>query len=192
MEKMLRNRWFAVFAMFLIVSGCATWQYIPRENMKWHSGYFEAQLPKGWVKVQSFQYLLFLTRDGIPLQTISFVKQDMNKELPITKKKIKETTLVQETADLILNETTLNQSYKDFNLIENKPVDISGVPGFRLVYEFHNEDFVKYRTIIYGFILEKNYYEIRYVAAKQHYFDKNFPDFQTFMNSLKISYKGKA
>lgn len=183
-----RNK-YLFLALLLLFSGCATFQYIPRENIRWASGRLEAYLPKGWVKAPAFTYLLFLTKDGIPLQNISVLKQNVDKELPLTKKKLKGLTLTQDIADVMVNEAMLNQTYQNFKLLENAPVDLGGTNAFRLVYTFHTEGFLPYKAIVYGFVLDKNYYEITYLAAQQHYFNKSLSDFEAFMKSFKIKEK---
>ena len=173
----------------LILFGCATWQYIPKDNTRWRSGGIEATLPKGWVKYASITHLLFLTKDGILLQRITIGSKPLSKELPLTKKKLKADMLLQDVSGIISDDLSLNQEYKNFKLEENKPVAIGGIEAFRLTYTYNNEDFMKYKSITYGFILNKKYYEIEYVAARQHYFDRDLADFESFIKTLTIEDK---
>ena len=184
------NKKIRIFLSVLLCSmalfGCATWQYIPKDNTRWRSGGVEATLPKGWVKYASFTHMLFLTKDGILLQRITIAGKPLNKELSLTKKKLKEDMLLQDISGIISDELSLNQEYKNFKLEENKPVAIGGLEAFRLVYTYNNEDYMKYKSITYGFILNKKYYEIEYVAAHQHYFERDLADFESFIRELTV------
>lgn len=188
MNKKIRV-FISTFLCSIILFGCATWQYIPKDTMRWKSGGIEAKLPKGWVKYASFTHSLFLTKDGILLQRITIASRPLNKELALTKKKLKEDMLLQDISGVISDELSLNQEYKNFKLEENKPVAIGGLIAFRLVYTYNNEDFMKYKSITYGFILNKKYYEIEYVAARQHYFERDLTDFELFIKELVIKDK---
>ena len=176
-----------IFSILLIFSGCATWQLINTDNLKWKQYYFEAELPEGWVKFNSPVHLLFLTKDGVLLQCITISRHDLDKELPMSKKKIKENMLIQDIASIVVDEMTLNrEEYLNLEFLENKPSNIGGIKGFRLIYTFNNKDFMQYRGIAYGFIFKKKYYDIEYLAAKQYYFEKGFLDFESFVNSFKV------
>lgn len=178
-----------LFLCPMILFGCATWQYIPRDNARWKSGSMEAILPKGWVKYNSVTHSLFLTQDGILLQRITVAGRPLNKELSLSKKKLKEDMLLQDISGVITDELSLNQEYKNFKLLENKPATIGNVQVFRLVYTYNNEDFMKYKSVTYGFIVNKKYYEIEYLAAQQHYFEKGLKDFETFIDTMIIRNK---
>jgi hypothetical protein len=184
---MNRKRRILVFVfLVLFLSGCATWQLVKAPKTHWRYSYFSAELPAGWVKYREPKHLLFLTRDGILLQRITLKRHPIKKEFAVSKRKIKEGMLIQEIAELIIDEISLNKEFLNFELLENKPVDVGGVAGFRLTYTFNNSDFTKYKRIVYGFVIKNMYYELEYLAARQHYFDKSVEDFQRFFQSFKI------
>ncbi|MFA4889823.1 MAG: hypothetical protein WC628_09665 [Candidatus Omnitrophota bacterium] len=181
-----------VLALVLILTGCATWQYMDK-GMPWKCSYFEASLPVGWVKFNTpFTHLLFLTKDGILLQRITLSKRDTGKELKFSKKKISGDMLIHDIAGIIVDELSLNQDFKNLQILENKPADITGIDGFKIIYEFNNADFVKYKSITYGFIIQKQYYELEYTAAKQYYFDRDLADFSAFFSNFKINKESAA
>lgn len=181
-----------LFLILVIFTGCAAWQYIGRPDTPWKNAGFDATLPTGWVKCNLSNQLLSLTKDGMLLEEISITRHNLNsdKEFPLSKKRIKDDMLIQEIADLVVGEMSLDKSGV-FNLrvLENKPVNIGGMDGFRLEYTFNNGDFTKYKVIFYGFIFNKKFYDIRYTAASQHYFEANLKDFEEFVASFKVIIK---
>lgn len=175
--------------LLMILYGCATWQYIDKSDTRWRQSNFEANLPRGWVKNNASLSLLSLTKDGLLLQEIRVAKHNTNseKEFPITKKKITEDMLVHEIAELIINEISLDRDkFLNFEVLENKPVKINGVDAFKLVYVYNDPDFKKNKGTYYGFIVNKKFYSIIYIATQQHYFDKDLADFERFMDTFRI------
>lgn len=177
---------FLVIGLVILLAGCASMTYIRQENRAWKSGYFEAQLPVGWTKFTRVGAELYLSKDGFFLQSISLSRTRTNVELPATKKKIKEGMLLQEIAELVIDEETISQKRKNFQVISNTPAKIGGLEAFRLEYTYDNDHFVKYRSILYGFIYKKKYYEVQYLATQQHYWDDGLKDFQAFVELFKM------
>lgn len=190
---MVKTKRLAVFLslLCLVVAGCATWQYIPGRDETWKRSYFEATLPSEWVKYNGPE-LLILTKDGLELNRISVVqhKMDSDKEFPQSKKKIEKDMLAQDIAQLIVNEISLDrEALLNLEVLENKPAQISGVEGFKLVYTYNTNDFLKYKHVFYGFIWKKNFYSIEFLATQQHYFDTNVNDFDSFVSSFVVKDK---
>lgn len=185
MRRKLRVILWLIF-LAIVLSGCATWQLV-RKSTFWKGGDFSATLPEGWMKFASPTDLLFLTKDGSLLQHIRFYSFRIGKELPVTKKKFSDDMLVHEIAELTINEISLDkENVHNFNLLSNTPVNISGIEGFRLEYSFYTPYRMETRAVHYGFKKGKNIYFIKYIAAAQHYYNKNLDAFENFIKSYKI------
>lgn len=169
------------------MSGCAVWTYTGEKNILWKSGKFKAELPAGWMRFASPQHQLFLTRDGSLLDSIAITKSKTNSEFPNTKRKITEDMLLQEIATLVVDEFSLDQAYKNFAILSNQPSKIGGVDCFKLEYTFNSDRFVEYKGIIYGFVLDRRYYQVEFVATQQHYYDSTIKDFENFISSFVIN-----
>jgi len=180
----------AIFTSTLILlvflAGCTSTKLITEGKRSWKYGDFEAVLPVGWVKMKYSGYNLALTIDGIYLQAISLAKTKTNRKLPVTQRKITEDMLLHEIAGLILDEMKLDQAYKNFEVIENKPHNIGGVPGFRLEFKYRSDNFVDYRGIKYGFLHKRKYYELEYSATIQHNYSRNLVAFDDFISSFNV------
>jgi len=176
---------FIIIACVFIVCGCVAWQLVP-SNYQWNNAGFSAVLPQGWMKFQSPAALLFLTKDGELLQSISFFREKIGKELPISKKKFTKEMLSQELAETLINELSLGQNKHNFKVIENIPVKLGNYDAFRLTYSFNTADNLKLKTVVYGFIKKKFIHFIQYEAAEQHYFDKDISTFDKFIQGFQI------
>ncbi|MBF0523163.1 MAG: hypothetical protein HQL24_08930 [Candidatus Omnitrophica bacterium] len=187
MNKSLKYSLGILLVVFL--TGCAPWQYIDMNNSKWSSGPFESVLPNGWMKFNSPNHILMVTKDGFLLQAISITKSKTNQELPYTKKKIKEDMLLEEISSLVVDEMSLDQSYKNLKILMNKPVKVGGVDAFEIEFTFNNDDFVKYHVLTYGFLLKKQFYELEYAATEQHYYKHDLKDFEEFVGSFNVRVK---
>lgn len=178
---------FCIAAGMILLSGCAAWQLVktPRE---WKSGKLSAQLPAGWMKFNSPQDLLFLTKDGEMLQLIRVFsyKYDNDKEFPLTKKKLAKNMLAQETADLIINELSLSKDLVNLQITENIPAEIGGEQGFKIVYAYNTPESLEVKVILYGFQGGDFVYLFQYQAAKQYYFEKDIAIFDKFIMSLRV------
>jgi len=178
------NKWIVICLLMVFFTGCATWKPIKEKNALWEFGDFRARLPVGWARTKTSGEILLLTRGGVYIEHISVSRTKTNKELPHSQKKITEDMLLREISQVVIDEISLNQNFKNFKLLENKPVDLGGVGAFRMVCVFHNEDFAKYKSVIYGFLYKKKYYEIHYQALEQHHFEKKLEAFDQFMDSF--------
>jgi hypothetical protein len=183
MNRHKRTVVFAALAV-LVAVGCAPWQYIGKEGMTWQRRPFTGTLPLGWVKMGT--NLLWLTKNGSALEAIQITRFAVDKELPTSKKKFVAGILPQEAAQIVIDEFTLDKTINNFLVVENVPATLSGMPAFKLVATFDNQDGKKSRSIIYGFVLGKWFYEVRYIAAQQHYFNLSVKDFEAFVNGLQV------
>lgn len=170
----------------MLLTGCLTaWQTVSKTSLKKY-GDFEVMLPKDWVRYSFSSDILELTKDGLLLQNIRFFKLKLNKEMPNTRRKFTDSMLIQEIAQLAVDELISDKDIMGFNLLENKPVIIGGKEGFRLTYVYHNPSNLKYKVISYGF-KEKSYvYFVQYRAAEQYYFDKDINTFHEFVKKFKL------
>ena len=94
--------------------------------------------------------------------------------------------LPHEAGEVILDNIASDQTISDFNLLENTPLKISGVSGFRAVYTFKNKDGLKIKGICCGFITGKWFYGLIYSAAQRYYFDKDVETFEKVVGSFKL------
>lgn len=175
-----------VLVICAVMNGCTTMQLVKPGKTKWKSSKFSSTLPVGWVRFSSFGNWLSLTRDGQFLQYISLSHTKTNKELKNTKVKLTEDLLIQEVADIIKNELSLTPDISGFESVSLKPATLDGLEAFRLEYTYKNKELVDYHGIVYGFILNKKYYEIQYSAMEQHYYKAGLQAFEDFVKDFRV------
>jgi hypothetical protein len=176
------KRFLYIPLIFLV--GCAPWTQVGG-LYKNESHNFSVELPQGWMRWSQGEDLL-ITRDGVLLQNIQIVRQNIEDPLKHTKKKFSKGMLPQEAAEVVLDNIASNQNILNLEVVENSPATISGIPGFKAVYTHKNKDGLKFKSIFYGFIVGDSFYGINYNAAQRFYFDKDIQTFDNVVESFKV------
>jgi hypothetical protein len=176
-----------LFVMLLLVAGCATPSaWVPAEQIySVESQNYSVELPQGWMRFSKDGYLL-LTRDGVLLQNILIERSPIDTELKHTKRKFSKGMLPQEQSEVILDNISSDQAYAHFETLENIPVKIAGLPGFKAVFEYKTMDGLRRKSIYYGFMAGEWFYSIRYTAAQRYYFDKDIKTFEKVLESFRL------
>jgi hypothetical protein len=170
--------------VLLFIVGCAPWTQVGGLYTS-GSHNFSVDLPKGWMRFNTNEYLL-VTRDGVLLQNILIERFNVDKELNHTKKKLKKGMLPQEAAEVILDNISSDQTNLSFEVTENIPVQINGLPGFKTVFTYKTKDGLRLKGIYYGLLADEWFYGIRYMAAARYYFDKDIRTFEKVFESFKL------
>jgi hypothetical protein len=164
--------------------GCAPWLQVGGlYRMESHN--YSVELPQGWMRWNQGDQLL-ITRDGVPLQNIQIIRRNIDEPLKHTKKKFSQAMLPQEAAEVILDNIASNKDVLDYSLIENTPLSISGISGFKAIYTYKTKDGLKVKSIYCGFIQDKWFYGINYNAPQRYYFDKDINTFEKVLESFKL------
>ncbi|MEW5894945.1 MAG: hypothetical protein AB1650_04195 [Candidatus Omnitrophota bacterium] len=184
------NRTFSkiIILVFIISSlaGCMPVTLIQQSNQNYKKSILTAQLPVGWAKIRNFDCLLHMSKDGLTLQNIFISRINIDKELPLTKRKITAQMLPHELAQLIIDETQLNKEFLNLTVLSNEPYTSLPVAAFLIEFKYTNNDFVPYHVKEIGFVQGNYYYQIRYEACEQHYYHDGIKDFDEFLKTLKV------
>lgn len=174
--------------LVIILGACATWVPVHGKYVM-KSQNFEVELPSGWHRAARVKNYLLITRDGLPLQQIIIERININKDLEYTKKKFRKGMLPQEVAEVVIDNSRFNPAVMNLEVLENIPYTVGGFPGFKLVYVYRDEQGLRRKGIIYGFIFNEWYYGIKYEAPLRYYFDKDIGTFQKVCESFKVIQK---
>jgi hypothetical protein len=131
------------------------------------------------------EYLL-VTRDGVLLQNILIKRIRLDEPLSHTQKKVLQGMLAQEAVEIVLDDIRSDPAVLDFELVDNTPAELDGMPGFRAVFTYKNMDGLKLKSVYYGFLTLEWVYSLRYTAALRHYFDEEFDTFQYVVESFEL------
>jgi hypothetical protein len=147
---------------------------------------FSVTLPRGWMRSNTNEYLL-VTRDGVLLQNILIKRTPFGEPLSHTKKKILQGMLAQEAAEIVLDNIQSDAAVLDFELADNAPAVLDGVPGFRAVFTYKDMDGLKLKSVYYGLLTAEWVYTLRYTAALRHYFDGEIDTFEYVVDSFNLN-----
>jgi hypothetical protein len=166
--------------------GCSLWvpvggKYVSAEHQ------FETELPLSWRRMQSTREGLILTRDGLSLQALKISRNPLDKEFQFTKRKLHKGMLNQEVAEVVIDNLRSNQSISNFEILENVPVELSGYPGFKIVYSFQTKENLKKSGIYYGSLVNQWQYYLFFEAPARHYFSRDQASFEQIKKTFRIT-----
>ena len=173
------------FGLLLLIGGCATWVAVGGPHSQ-SSQNFEVELPEGWRKFNMANDKVLITRDGILLQQIQISRRSVDSELPFTKKKLTGDMLLQEIAEVLMDNIRSNPNITNQQLISDTPAQVGGHPGLKLVYTYQTKEGLIRKGIIYCLLLDNWCYEILYEAPERHYFTKDLPAFNGVKESFRL------
>ena len=147
---------------------------------------FSVAIPDGWWKPE-FTNKYLITKDGPFLQYVLIQRRPINKSFRYTQKKIKRGMLPQEAAGIIIDELASDRFLMNLKVIENGPATVDGQDGFKILFTYNDKKGSPFKTLYYGFINGGSLYNLRYCAARRHYFDKDVAEFEQIKNSFKLT-----
>jgi hypothetical protein len=147
---------------------------------------FKAAIPEGWKQIHCDDPMLFMTREGGYKQFVLIRERPLSEPFHFTQKALRKSMLPEEAAEVVVNEMISDKNIRNFSLLENVPARIDGRSGFRLAFVYTDADGFIFKTIYYGFIDGDTFYNIRYGATQEEYFQKDLKTFQEIFESFKL------
>ncbi len=147
---------------------------------------FTIAVPEGWKKVDTDEPMLFITRDGGYKQFTMVQQRELDKPFQFTQRVLSKGMPPMEAAEIVINEIMADKNIHDFSLIENVPTQVADNQAFRLVFFYTDADGFVFKTIYYGFFHGDLFYNIRYAATEEAFFQKDLPTFQQVLKSFKL------
>jgi hypothetical protein len=148
---------------------------------------FKATVPEGWRTVDSEDPMLFMTKDGGYKQYVLIRERSVDEPFQFTKKTMRPDMGAEEAAQVVINELLADTNIRNFSVTENQPARIDGNSGFRLSFVFTDADGHIFKTIYYGFIKGGTFYNLRYGATQEDYFQNDLKTFEGVLNSFKLA-----
>lgn len=146
---------------------------------------FSVDIPNGWWK-PGYTNKYLITRDGPYFQYVLIQQRPLDKTFRNTQKKIRSRMLPQEAAGIIIDELASDRYLMNFSVIENAPALIDGHAGFKLLFTYKDKKGAAFKTQYYGFINGDSFYNLRYCAAMEPYFEKDISAFEQIVNSFRL------
>ena len=146
---------------------------------------FSIVLPEGWRKLNTPQYLM-ITREGALSQYILVQQRRIDKPFRHTEKKFNKDMLPQQTAEVIMDEISLDSRVLNFRLIECVRTQVNQYDGFRIVFTYKEKGGLNFKTVFYGILEGDWFYSLRYSVEVKKYSGEDIKTFQKVLNSFKI------
>ncbi len=178
---------FLGIAVMLLLTGCIKrpWTPAPAAEHVAASQNVRLSLPEGWM-LSSREDVLLVTRDGVRLQHVIVAVINVDDELKYTKKTFKHGMLPLEQAGVILDNMASNPHRAAFKVHSKKPAQVAGHQAFRAEVTFKDDDGLRYRGVLYGFMQNDWFYLARYIAPDRHYFARDEDQFENIVSSIRL------
>jgi hypothetical protein len=185
MPGLTHNRVLAIFLLGLVVLlyACAgPWQKAPAllSASRW-----TVAVPDGWMRLAIADYEM-LSKDGSYLHYILIQERPLEKSFRFTRKKIDSGMLPHEVAETVLDDLLADPQIRNFKVLANTPAEVGGVLGFRLDYIYIDPHGLETQSVYLGALHSGALFNLRYTAARRHYFEKYLADFEMVRQSLRL------
>jgi hypothetical protein len=147
---------------------------------------FNAVVPEGWKEIATDDAMMFMTKDGGYKQFVLIRERPLAEPFQFTQKTLRPGMLPEAAAEIIANEILADTNIRNFSVTENTPARIAGNSGFKLAFVYTDADGYVFKTIYYGFIKGDTFYNIRYGASQDEYFQKDLKTFEEVFKSFKL------
>jgi hypothetical protein len=148
---------------------------------------FNVAVPEGWKQIPTDEPMLFMTKDGGYKQFVLIRERPLTQPFHFTQKTMYKGMLPEEAAEVVVNEIIADRNIRNFSLLENIPARIAGNSGFRLTFVYTDADGFVFKTLYYGFINGDTFYNLRYAATREEYFQKDLKTFERVFESFKLA-----
>lgn len=184
----------ALAAAVMLLGGCISmydeWPYRPAGSRysTWNplGASVKLELPPGWMKANGIKYGMVATRDGFNLQTLRFRRLGLGRPLPNTKKVISEGMRPDELAEVLIDDLRSDGTALALQVLETRPATVAGQPGFRALVQFKDPDGLRFKAVTSGVIIDGYAWQLTFVAAARHYFDRDLPLYEKALAGLRI------
>jgi len=112
------------------------------------------------------------------LQNIKIERVGVGQNLKHTKKKFAKGMSPQDVAEVELDEVRSDQGMRNVEMLENVPFQAAGLPAFKLVSTFRDENGLRLKRVHYGVLVRGWVYRLQYQAAARYYFGKDLSTFE--------------
>lgn len=168
--------------MITIIEACAPWKPAPQ---RLDAAHWSVQIPNGWMRFKTPDYEM-LSKDGPYLQYVLIHARPVDHPFRFTHRKIDPRMLPHEAAQVIVANLSADPKIKNFALVSSEPTTIDSILGFKLVYAYTDTQGVDIQAIYYGAIVDHIFFNLRYTAARRHYFSKDLAEFEQIQRSLHL------
>ncbi|MCU0558657.1 MAG: hypothetical protein MUD16_00485 [Desulfobacterales bacterium] len=175
----MTTRFWTFVVLSVVLISCAHGGGKPAYN-------FNAALPEGWKTIDSDDPMLFMTKDGGYKQFVLIRERPLSEPFQFTQRSMRKGMMPEEAAEIVVSEIISDTNIRNFSLLERTPARVAGLSGFRLTFIYTDADGFNFKTIYYGVISGDSFFNIRYAATQEEYFEKDLKTFEMVLESFKL------
>lgn len=127
-----------------------------------------------------------LSKDGPYLQYILIQARPVDRSFRFTHRKLNPGMLPHEAAQVVVDSLSSDPKIRQFTVIGNEPAILDHSLGFKLAYSYVDPQGVDILSVYYGVIIDQLFFNLRYAAAKRHYFSKDLAEFERIRDNLRL------
>ena len=172
-------------ALTVVLGGCAIYSPLPSGPVSDGGEKFRAEINAAdWYR-DPLSDAFIISRDGFTIDYILVKRDKLGRDLTTNKQRFTADMEPWALAELQLDILQSDMRVTDFRLLANRPVTISGQPGYCLEYGYTNHQGIGISGVRCGYAREKWMYHIVYEGLTEHYFDHNRAVFDHFLDTFK-------
>lgn len=169
----------------VLVGGCSIYTPLKPGPLTVGGEKFRAELnAEDWVR-DPLADAFVISRDGFTINYILVKRDKLGRDLGTNKQRFTVGLEPWELAEIQLDILQSDIRVTEFRLQDNRPAQISGLPGFCLEYQYTNHQGIGISGIRCGYAYEKWIYHIVYEGLTEYYFEHNRPVFTHFLKTFK-------
>lgn len=176
------NLIFSCLLLSVIFAGCASsWKVT---GTKYKKPYYYFQPPPRWMIINDGSSAM-LSKHGPGLEKILIFRHKITDSLQFTRLRIYPEMLPHELAEALLSRMIAAPQIINVCLLREEPAEVDSRQAIRLTVDYQINA-IGFREIIYAFIDKFFVYELKYCAARQHYFEENIDTFESLVKSFRL------
>lgn len=173
------------------LGGCVTMWAKPDKPVNAPSNRFSVKLPANWLHFTADRKAVTATKDGLNIQHIRFYFRKHDEAFKAIEKQSNANMLPSELAELAMATMRKGKLTKNAKVLENSPFTLAGHQAFKLIVEFRNEEGLRFRRMVYGFVVKDGVYFMQYQAPVLHFYNRDINDFRLAVSGFSKGAKSK-
>lgn len=166
----------------IMFAGCASGWKIT--GTKFKNPHYLFTPPPNWMMIYEGTSTI-LSKHGPSLERILIFRNKVTDQLPFTNLQIYPEMLPHELGEVILSRIIAAPQVSNVCLLEESVSEIDSIQAVRLTIEYQI-DAIGFTDLIYAFTDGLFLYELRYTAAKRHYYGESISIFETLVKSFRL------
>ncbi len=169
-------------ALLIVITGCAPSWKLTKADFRTLD--YTIKTPMRWMIIHKGSATL-ISNHGPALESILIRCHDIGDKIPSTTLMVLPNMLPHEIGELIISQQRAGPAVTDVEVTKESIAKVDNKKAVRVVFDYR-EDGIIFTDIVYGVLDGQKFYELRYCAAKRHYFNESLDVFELMVEHFKI------